>query len=166
VGSKKELAWPWAEKHQPSFSEVQRFTDPLSHVSRAGARFFGGFISSTRARQVRASPSIFVFGLMSVKGVDLDDTMENFARPPPSCRRDADETCYSTSALHARDGFGVQDPFSGLGTSAQTISTGTFATVLMEFAIVIGGLGLPLAAGDGWSAGRDYCGRDAGALGG
>jgi hypothetical protein len=34
----------------------------------------------------------------------------------------------------------AQDPFSSLGTSAQTISTGTFVTGLVEFAIVIGGL--------------------------
>jgi hypothetical protein len=34
----------------------------------------------------------------------------------------------------------AQDPFSSLGTSAQTISTGTFVTGLVEFAIVIAGL--------------------------
>jgi TrbC/VIRB2 pilin len=34
----------------------------------------------------------------------------------------------------------AQDPFSSLGTSAQTISTGTFATGLIELAIVVGGL--------------------------
>jgi hypothetical protein len=34
----------------------------------------------------------------------------------------------------------AQDPFSSLGTSAQTISTGTFVTGLVEFAIVITGL--------------------------
>ena len=34
----------------------------------------------------------------------------------------------------------AQDPFSSLGASAQTISTGTFVTGLVEFAIVIAGL--------------------------
>ena len=34
----------------------------------------------------------------------------------------------------------AQDPFSSLGSSAQTISTGTFVTGLVEFAIVIAGL--------------------------
>lgn len=34
----------------------------------------------------------------------------------------------------------AQDPFSSLGQSAQTISTGTFATGLIELAIVVGGL--------------------------
>jgi hypothetical protein len=34
----------------------------------------------------------------------------------------------------------AQDPFSSLGASAQTISTGTFVTGLVEFAIVISGL--------------------------
>ena len=34
----------------------------------------------------------------------------------------------------------AQDPFSSLGTGAQTISTGTFVTGLVEFAIVIAGL--------------------------
>jgi hypothetical protein len=34
----------------------------------------------------------------------------------------------------------AQDPFSSLGTSAQTISTGTFVTGLVEFAIVVAGL--------------------------
>ena len=33
-----------------------------------------------------------------------------------------------------------QDPFSSLGASAQTISTGTFATGLVELAIVVAGL--------------------------
>lgn len=33
-----------------------------------------------------------------------------------------------------------QDPFSALGQSAQTISTGTFVTGLIELAIVIGGM--------------------------
>lgn len=34
----------------------------------------------------------------------------------------------------------AQDPFSSLGSSAQSISTGTFVTGLVEFAIVIAGL--------------------------
>ena len=34
----------------------------------------------------------------------------------------------------------AQDPFSSLGTSAQTISTGAFVTGLVELAIVIAGL--------------------------
>jgi hypothetical protein len=34
----------------------------------------------------------------------------------------------------------AQDPFSSLGASAQMISTGTFVTGLVEFAIVIAGL--------------------------
>lgn len=34
----------------------------------------------------------------------------------------------------------AQDPFSSLGGAAQTISTGTFVTGLVEFAIVIAGL--------------------------
>ena len=34
----------------------------------------------------------------------------------------------------------AQDPFSSLGAGAQTISTGTFVTGLVEFAIVIAGL--------------------------
>ncbi len=34
----------------------------------------------------------------------------------------------------------AQDPFSSLGASAQTISTGTFVTGLVEFAIVVAGL--------------------------
>jgi hypothetical protein len=34
----------------------------------------------------------------------------------------------------------AQDPFSSLGASAQTISTGTFVTGLVELAIVIAGL--------------------------
>ena len=34
----------------------------------------------------------------------------------------------------------AQDPFSSLGASAQSISTGTFVTGLVEFAIVIAGL--------------------------
>jgi hypothetical protein len=36
--------------------------------------------------------------------------------------------------------LGQGDPFSSLGQSAQTISTGTFATGLIEMAIVVGGL--------------------------
>jgi hypothetical protein len=40
----------------------------------------------------------------------------------------------------------AQDPFTSLGTSAQTISTGTFVTGLVEFAIVIAG---PLLAFSG-----------------
>jgi hypothetical protein len=34
----------------------------------------------------------------------------------------------------------AQDPFSSLGSAAQTISTGQFVTGLVEFAIVIAGL--------------------------
>jgi hypothetical protein len=34
----------------------------------------------------------------------------------------------------------AQDPFSSLGTAAQTISTGTFVTGLIELAIVVGGM--------------------------
>ncbi len=34
----------------------------------------------------------------------------------------------------------AQDPFSALGASAQTISTGTFVTGLVELAIVVGGI--------------------------
>jgi hypothetical protein len=34
----------------------------------------------------------------------------------------------------------AQDPFSSLGGAAQTISTGTFVTGLVEFAIVVAGL--------------------------
>lgn len=34
----------------------------------------------------------------------------------------------------------AQDPFSNLGTAAQTISTGTFVTGLVELAIVVAGL--------------------------
>ena len=34
----------------------------------------------------------------------------------------------------------AQDPFSSLGTAAQTISTGTFVTGLVELAIVVAGL--------------------------
>jgi hypothetical protein len=43
-------------------------------------------------------------------------------------------------ALVATSACWGQDPFSSLGTSAQTISTGTFVTGLVEFAIVIAGL--------------------------
>lgn len=34
----------------------------------------------------------------------------------------------------------AQDPFSAMGTAAQTISTGTFVTGLVELAIVVGGI--------------------------
>jgi hypothetical protein len=34
----------------------------------------------------------------------------------------------------------AQDPFSSLGTAAQTISTGTFGTGLIELSIVVGGM--------------------------
>jgi hypothetical protein len=34
----------------------------------------------------------------------------------------------------------AQDPFSSLGTAATTISTGTFVTGIIEFAIVVGGM--------------------------
>ena len=37
-------------------------------------------------------------------------------------------------------GLWAQDPFSGLGTAAQTISAGQFATGLVEFGIVVAGL--------------------------
>jgi hypothetical protein len=34
----------------------------------------------------------------------------------------------------------AQDPFSSLGTAAQTISTGSFVTGLIELSIVVGGM--------------------------
>lgn len=69
--------------------------------------------------------------------------MENFARPPPCRKRGiAFEARCTIGVPDAGHGLGLwaQDPFSSLGASAQTISTGTFVTGLVEFAIVIAGL--------------------------
>ena len=69
--------------------------------------------------------------------------MENFARPPPCRKRGiAFEARYTIGVLTLMMALAswAQDPFSSLGASAQSISTGTFVTGLVEFAIVIAGL--------------------------
>ena len=102
----------------------------------------GGFYRQHSCAPGRAFHSIF-FGLFLPKGVD---SMTRWKTLPAHLH-------VASLALLSKPGARLafltlvmalaawaQDPFSSLGASAQTISTGTFVTGLVEFAIVIAGL--------------------------
>jgi hypothetical protein len=108
-----------------------------------GSISFRRFLSTALVRARGALSTQFFFGLFLPKGVD---SMTRWKTLPAHLHIASVALLSKPGArlafltLVAALACWAQDPFSSLGASAQTISTGTFVTGLVEFAIVIAGL--------------------------